>query len=189
MCSTIKDQKTCEQDKCHFNLPVAIVPSVAVDVCTHSTTDVQNTEQINKCMNEKSSSSCNAPCVWNMPKVIKPSTYPNTCTHSDSDVQNTAQIQMCSTIKSQKTCQEDNCKWNYFEAPTFVPMTCTHKTAQSSDVSQVGLCKGLKDMNVCAQDGCQWNPCKRPAGQDLAPPSDMKCPMGAPYFDDYTCGF
>jgi len=103
----------------------------------------------------------------------------------------------CPTAPAAPTCtggtwNKEKCSYDcpaFNEAPTFVPMTCTHKTAQSSDVSQVGLCKGLKDMNVCAQDGCQWNPCQRPAGQDLAPPSDMKCPMGTPYFDDYTCGF
>ena len=54
------------------------------------------------------------------------------------------------------------------------------------------MCKGLKDQRTCQMDGCFWNPCVRPpasSGADLAPPADMKCAMGAPYFDDYVCGF
>ena len=159
-----------------------------------------------------------SPCVWSTGKEFLPkdkgvcvqpvltAAYPDFAGCGKMDTSSTcatpckwfdAGYSTCPTAPAAPTCtggtwNKEKCSYDcpaFNEAPSFVPMTCTHKTAQSSDVSQVGLCKGLKDMNTCAQDGCQWNHCKRDTTRDASPPSSMQCPMGAPYFDDYVCGF
>ena len=86
-------------------------------------------------------------------------------------------------------CMFDCPKVTFNEAPTIAPMTCTHNSQFNTVETTVRMCKALTDQRTCQMDGCVWNPCQRDTTQDAAPPSGMQCPMGAPYFDDYTCGF
>ena len=128
------------------------------------------------CSKGDSSTTCAQPCKWFDAGFSTCPTSPAapTCT---GGVWNT------------EKCQFDCPKVTFNEPPTTVPMTCTHNPQFNTVETKVQMCKALTDQRTCQMDGCIWNPCQRDATQDAAPPADMKCPMGAPWFDDYTCGF
>jgi len=67
----LTSQDACNQDGCHWNLPVAVSPSTAVNTCTHTAVDSQNTAKITLCMPLTSPVACiQDGCQWNKPLAL-----------------------------------------------------------------------------------------------------------------------
>ena len=59
LCKNPKDQQSCQQDGCVWNMPAAVAPSTVENTCTHVAVDAQNTQKIALCKSVTTEQACN----------------------------------------------------------------------------------------------------------------------------------